>query len=103
MTDTTEKSGATDDTPATDIAAGNDTDTDTPAADTDTETDTDTGPDSDTDADTAPDSRVLEELDEHIRAARAAAEETLGDPEHTFVESGDAQSESLDDQTIAPG
>ena len=45
---------------------------------------------------------MLEELDEHIRAARAAAEETLGDHEHTFVESGDKQSEDEDDQTIAP-
>ncbi len=80
-----------------------------------------------------PDPRLLEELDEHIRGARAAAEEALGDSEHTFVksddaeqeddpgggtqsdeeavddaehtfvESGDDQSEQEDDQTIAPG
>jgi hypothetical protein len=70
------------------------------------------------------DPRLLEELDEHIREARAAAEEAVGyDGGPSFVESGavahgddaehgDAQSEDLDertdtdstedDQTIAP-
>jgi len=51
---------------------------------------------------TGPDPRLLEELDEHIKEARAAAEDALGDAETTFVESGDAQSEQEDDQTIAP-
>jgi hypothetical protein len=49
-----------------------------------------------------PDPHLLEELDEHIREARTAAEEAVGDSEHTFVESGDDRSEQLDDQTIAP-
>lgn len=50
----------------------------------------------------APDPRLLEELDEHIHDARSAAEDALGDAEHTFVESGEGRAEEEDDQTIAP-
>jgi hypothetical protein len=49
-----------------------------------------------------PDPHLLEELDEHIREARNAAEEALGGTDQTFVESGDERSEAQDDQTIAP-
>jgi len=49
-----------------------------------------------------PDPHLLSELDDHIRDARTAAEEALGDSEHTFVESGEGKSEQEDDQTIAP-
>jgi hypothetical protein len=49
-----------------------------------------------------PDPHLLEELDEHIREARNAAEEALGGSDQTFVESGDERSEAQDDQTIAP-
>jgi hypothetical protein len=79
--------------------------TDTEATEaTDTTTDTEATDDADDAGGTrsGPDPRLLEELEEHIREARAAAEEALGDAEHTFVESGDAQSEAQDDQTIAP-
>ena len=51
---------------------------------------------------TGPDPRLLEELDEHIRGARAAAEDALGGVDQSFVESGDEQAEDEDDQTIAP-
>jgi hypothetical protein len=49
-----------------------------------------------------PDPRMLEELDEHIRDARTAAEDAMGDSEHKFVESGEGRAEEEDDQTIAP-
>src|SRR5205085_3909519 len=100
MTDTTEHTlrpehvTPADAADASDSAAATDeTGTDQTAEDTE-----ETGGD----AGSGPDPRLLEELDEHIRAARAAAEEALGDSEHTFVESGDQRSESQDDQTIAP-
>ncbi len=48
-----------------------------------------------------PDPHLLEELDEHIREARAAAEDALGDAETTFVESGDDKSKHDGDQTTA--
>ncbi len=134
MTDTTEKSGTTEnaesshppaDAPDDDTAesAGHDGGSDTDTDDTDTDTDdtdetdtdttdadsdtTDSGETHETDDDEAttgsgPDPRLLEELDQHIKEARAAAEEALGDHEHTFVESGDDRSEQEDDQTIAP-
>ena len=44
----------------------------------------------------------IEEVEERIEKARAKAEEDLGDPGQTFVESGNEQSERADDQTIAP-
>lgn len=47
----------------------------------------------DSETPSGPDPRLLEELDEHIRGARAAAAEALGE----------AGSEAHDDQAIAPG
>ena len=48
--------------------------------------------------------RRLDELGEHIEATRKQVEHDLdpGKGERTFAESGDAQSERADDQTIAP-
>ncbi|HEX7276029.1 MAG TPA: hypothetical protein VF244_01520 [Acidimicrobiales bacterium] len=48
-----------------------------------------------------PDPRLLEELDEHIREARAAAEEAFADSGHSLVERGDHDDE--DDRANAPG
>jgi hypothetical protein len=46
----------------------------------------------------APDSRMLEELDEHIREARAAAEDAIGyEGGPSFVESGEVSSDDKDD------
>ena len=44
----------------------------------------------------------LDKLGEQIGQARTRARETIGEPEEKFYESGDAESESDDDQTIAP-
>ena len=44
----------------------------------------------------------LAKLGEHIDQARTRARETIGEPEETFYESGDAEAEQEDDQTIAP-
>jgi hypothetical protein len=55
-----------------------------------------------TETTSGPDPRMLEELDEHIREARAAAEEAIGDSEQKFVDSGQGEAEEQDDQTIAP-
>jgi hypothetical protein len=94
MTDTSEQTGTTDTSDATDAATTDPATTGDAAGASDT---SDTG-----NAGSGPDPRLLEELDQHIREVRAAAEEAMGDPEQTFVESGDEQSESQDDQTIAP-
>jgi hypothetical protein len=52
------------------------------------------------------DDERLEELEEHIKEARAHAREALGEPdpkEREFYESGDdPESKEQDDQTIAP-
>jgi hypothetical protein len=55
-----------------------------------------------TETTSGPDPRMLEELDEHIRGARAAAEEAIGDSEQKFVDSGEGEAKAEDDQTIAP-
>ena len=105
---TTEKTATPDpDDETTDAAEADAADT---AESDDADTDTDEAAETDADADDAgeagsgPDPRLLEELDQHIREARAAAEEAFADdPDQTFVESGNEQSEAQDDQTIAPG
>lgn len=49
------------------------------------------------DAGGAPDPRLLEELDEHIREARAAAEKALAGSGHRFAEPGDDPGTGEDD------
>ena len=44
----------------------------------------------------------LAKLGEQIDQARTKARETIGEPEEKFYESGDAEAEQEDDQTIAP-
>ncbi len=109
MTDTTENTGPAEDDESTDEeaegtaeGAGDDADEDDDAED---DGDDDTG-----DGGSGTDPRLLEELDEHIREARAAAEEAFADSGHSFVKSEDSPSEDEDDgdeddddQPAAPG
>ncbi len=52
----------------------------------------------------APGERVerVEQVGQRIERARAVADEWLGGPQSTFVESGDERSAAQADQTIAP-
>ncbi len=61
-----------------------------------------TGRATDEDPGGGPDPRLLEELDQHIRDARAAAEEAFADSGHTFAERADAESAAEGDGPADP-